>query len=421
MKEDFLHFIWKNKLYNQIIPIDTVLNIDIPDHGMHNFDAGPDFFNAKIKIDDTIWAGNVEIHIKTSDWVKHSHHIDKAYNNVILHLVHEHDNDVFHENGNKVLTAKINFNPLYLSKYKNLIRSEKQIACSDFFPNIDAFMIHSWLTNVLVERIESKTNYLKSLLVFTGYNQEEAFYISLAKSFGFKVNAEPFEWLAKSLPSKILAKNKSDLFIIEALLFGQAGFLEDELSNDIYYDSLKKEYGFLKAKYKLKPIEKHLWKFLRIRPANFPTIRIAQFASLVYKSSHLFSKVIETKTIKDLFSLFEPEISDYWKKHYKFGKTIPIKNKPFGSAATENIIINTVLPVLFQYGKDKNNEEYMNRCLSFYEQINPEVNNITKKWTEIGLKPKNAYESQALIELYNSYCIKRNCLECRIGGKLIMK
>jgi hypothetical protein len=421
MKEEFLHFIWKNKLYNEIVASNLRIKIEILEKGIHNFNAGPDFFNAKIKIDKTVWAGNVEIHVKASDWENHGHHLDKAYNNVILHLVHMHDKDVFHQNGNSVMTAKINFDQDYLTKYKTLIRSVKHIACSDCFQKIDAFTVNSWLTNVLIERIESKTDYLKSLLEFTGNNQEEAFYISLAGSFGFKVNTEPFEWLAKSLPSLILAKNKNDRLKIEALLFGQSGFLDEEFVNDAYYNSLKKEYLFLKTKYQLKPIEKHLWKFLRIRPVNFPTIRIAQFASLVFKSSHLFSKILEIKTEKELLSLFEIEVHDYWSTHFVFGKTTRMMKKSFGINAVENIIINTVLPFLFLYGKEKNNEEFMNRALNFYEQFKPETNHIIKKWEDLGLNPKNAYESQALIELYNSYCMKRRCLECRIGGKLLMK
>ncbi len=420
MKEDFLHFIWKYKLYESIVPIDSSIKIEVKDPGIHNRDAGPDFFNSKIRIGETTWAGNVEIHLNSSDWNRHGHQKDPSYNNVILHLVDNYDQVVFHANGNKVFNAKINFNPDYYNTYQSLIQSEMQIACSKDIPSIDTLTLQSWITDMLIERIEAKTDELKMILRYTNNHIEEAFYISLAKSFGFKVNTEPFELLAKSLPSIVLAKNKSNVLKIEALLFGQAGFLNEHISDDPYYNELRNEYHFLRVKYKLKPIEQHLWKFLRIRPANFPTIRIAQFASLVYKSSHLFSKVEEAKQLNELFDLFEPELNAYWKTHYVFGKETGERIKSFGKPAVESIIINTVLPVLFLYGKEKCNSTFMDRALNFYEEINSEVNRVTKKWTSIGVEPKNAFESQAFIQLYNTRCSKKKCIDCHIGARLLI-
>lgn len=317
MKEEFLHYIWKNKLFNKEELLDANGNkIIVENTGLHNHDAGPDFFNAKIKIGDTTWAGNIEIHIKSSYWETHKHHTDKAYDNVILHIVLENDKDVFNTKGNKIQTCELKFNKSHLASYEGLINSENIIACNNYINDIDKFTLNSWLTALLIERIEQKTSELKQILKFTNNNWEEAFYISLAKAFGFKVNALPFELLAKSLPSIILAKNKNNLFQIEALLFGQAGMLKKLNINDAYFSSLKKEYNFLKAKYKLKSIDPHLWKFLRIRPANFPTIRISQFAHLIYKSSHLFSKIIKESDTKKIMQLFNIEASIYWQTHY---------------------------------------------------------------------------------------------------------
>ncbi len=422
MKEEFLHYIWKNKLFDENKLNDKDGNkITILETGLHNFDAGPDFFNAKIKIRETIWAGNIEIHLKSSFWETHKHQNDKAYDNVILQLVLEHDKEVYNTKGEQILTCELKFDNKYLENYDSLIKSENNIACKNFITKIDNFTLNSWLTNILIERIKQKTEYLKNILSFTTNNWEEAFYISLAKAFGFKVNAVPFELLAKSLPSIILAKNKNNLFQFEALLFGQVGMLNDSKTNDEYFISLKKEYEFLKNKYKLKPIEPHLWKFLRIRPINFPTVRISQFAALIHKSTHLFSKVLESKDSKSIMQLFDIKASKYWDTHYTFGKESNKKVKTFGKAASENILINTVIPIMFLYGKEKAKEDIQDKAIHFLESIKAEQNNITKKWAAIGLEVKNAYFSQSLIQLHNEYCIKKRCLDCRIGNKYLRK
>jgi len=420
IKEEFLHYIWENKLFEEDSLSDTQGNkIEILETGLHNFDAGPDFFNAKIKIGETIWAGNIEIHINSSSWEKHKHHKDKAYDNVILHLVYKNDKDIFNTKGENVLTCELKFYENYLNKYNKLLKSENKIACYNFISKTDSFTLNSWLTNILIERIEQKTEYLKNILTYTNNNWEETFYISLAKAFGFKVNALPFELLAKSLPSILLAKNKSNIFQLEALLFGQAGMLNSSEHEDEYFLFLKKEYEFLKNKYKLKPIESHLWKFLRIRPVNFPTVRISQFAALIHKSTHLFSKILESNNINLIMQLFDIKANEYWDAHYTFGKSSRKKVKKLGKFAIENIMINTVIPIIFLYGQQKANNEIQDKAINFLENIKPEKNNITKKWEAIGLEVKNAYFSQSLIQLYNEYCIKRKCLNCRIGNKYI--
>jgi len=416
MKENFLHYIWANRLFSEHSLSDENGNeIEIIDVGQKNNDAGPDFFNAKIKYEQTIWAGNIEIHLKSSDWNKHSHHRNKAYDNVILHVVYEHDTDVFNSKNQKLLTVKLKFKPVLLKKYNELLLSENNIACGNFINKQDDFIINSWLTRLITERIEQKTEYLKTILHFTNNNWEETFYISLANAFGFKTNSLPFELTAKSLPSLILAKNKTQLYQLEALLFGQAGFLSNENIDDEYYNSLKQEYKFLSSKYLLKPIDSSLWKFLRIRPVNFPTIRLSQFARLTYKSSHLFSKIIEIENIKEFYQFFEIKASEYWNNHYTFGEKSNFKIKNFGKSAIDNLLINTVLPILFLYGNEKGNSIIKERALNLFEDIKAENNHILKKWTTLGINIKNAYFSQSLMQLYNEYCMKRKCIDCRIG------
>ncbi len=419
ISEDFLHYIWKNNLFEDDL-IDSKGHLfEIISTGMQNTDAGPDFFNAKIKFDDTIWAGNVEIHVKSSDWYKHNHHKNKAYNNVILQVVAENDKDIFTEDNKKVPTLILKYNKQLQKKYSELIGNKYDIACSDEFIKINKFYLNTWLTNLLIERAEQKTEFVKSLFEFKNNNWEEVFYIMTARAFGFKVNALPFELLAKSLPSLILARHKNNRFQIEALLFGQAGMLENETIFEEHYLKLKKEYEFLKTKYKLQPIENHLWKFLRIRPSNFPTIRISQFADLIFKSSHLFSKILETENVKELEKFFTVKPDDYWLTHYTFGNKKPRKAKKIGKSSIYSIIINTVIPILFLYGKEKDKPEITEKAIYFLENIKAEKNFITKKWENTGLEIKNAYFSQSLIQLYNEYCIKKRCLDCRIGHLII--
>ncbi len=419
--EFFLHYIWKNKLFDKDLKDVNNNAVTVLSTGIQNTDAGPDFFNAKIKIADTVWAGNIEIHKKASDWYKHKHHEDKAYNNVILHIVAENDRETRTQDNKIIPNLVLPFDSELYAHYLSLIKTEQSIVCKDYIKQIDRFYLNNWLSNLLVERAEQKTDFAKILLEFKTKNWEELCYIMTARAFGFKVNALPFELLAKSLPSIILAKHKNNLFQIEALLFGQAGMLSDNKIQDDYYLQLQKEYQFLKNKYSLQTGDAHLWKFLRIRPSNFPTVRIAQFADLIFKSSHLFSKVLEAQKVSELEKLFNISASDYWQTHYKFGKKSSSKTKQLGKAGIYSIIINTVIPILLLYGKEKNNPEITEQALMFLENIKAEKNNITKKWENIGIDIKNAYFSQSFIQLYNEYCIKKRCLDCRIGHQIIQK
>ena len=419
MREDFLHYIWKYKLFkNQNLKTQNQEKLEIINQGIHNFDAGPDFLNARIKIDKTIWAGNVEIHINSSDWYKHNHQEDKAYDNVILQVVSNYDKDVFRTDGQLIPTLVIEFEKKLLNNYEYLIKNEYWISCQNEITQVDSFTIYNWIEKLAVERLEEKSERILNLLEQTNNSWENAFYVQLASNFGFKLNSMPFELLAKSLPLTYIAKHKDNLFQIEALLFGQAGFLEDQ-SGDEYFNQLQKEYTYLKKKFKLKHIEGHLWKFLRSRPGNFPTIRIAQFSKLIYSSTSLFSKILEAATIQDLYSLFIVYPSEYWENHYVFNKKSVKKRKSLGKSAVDIILINTIIPFLFIYGVIKGKPEYKTRAIEFLETMKPEKNAIIAKWNELGIGSKDAFHSQALIQLKNKYCNHKKCLNCQIGNSII--
>ncbi len=419
ISEKFIHFIWRNKLFSE-----NSLNymgdepLSILQTGTYNTDSGPDFFNARIKIGTTIWAGNIEIHLKSSDWIKHGHHKNIAYDSVILQVVLENDMQIFRTNGEIVPTVVLIPDSSLLLKYKQLTTSTEDIPCIDEIKTIDSFHLRSWFSALWSERMEQKTENIHRILEYTKSNWEEAFYISLARSFGSDVNAEPFELLAKSLPSVILAKHKQNIFQLEALLFGQAGMLDDYCSDD-YFLNLQNEYRFLQTKYQLKPMDAHLWKFMRLRPPNFPTIRISQFAHLVHKSSHLFSKLIEDETITSMSEKFETQAGTYWNTHFRFGTSSGERIKSFGKTSIQVILINTVIPVLFLYGKKRDNQTLADRAINFAEALAAEKNTVTEKWKKSGVECKSSFDSQALIQLYKNYCTTRRCAECRIGGILL--
>ncbi len=419
MNEIFLHFIWENNLFEKTdLFADTNEKVEIIGVGQKNTDAGPDFFNAKIKIGNQIWAGNVEIHIKSSDWTAHKHNTDKAYDNVILQVVVENNKKTVRTNNKQIPTIELKYDPQLLNNYLELYNSKQKIACFSKIEYVDKFAIKHWLSRLQIERLEQKSEIVLQLLKQNNNSWEETFYQYIAQNFGFKKNAVPFELLAKSLPLKYLSKHKNNLFQIEAMLFGQAGMLENNFEVD-YYQKLKNEYAFLKNKFELKAIENHLWIFLRLRPPNFPTIRIAQFAQLIYKSSKLFSKIIEIKNIEEIKKLFNLEASSFWETHYLFDKESKKRSKKLGDSAINNILINTVSLFLFVYGIKKSNENYQNRALELLESIKPEENSIINNWKKANIKIDNAFYSQALIQLNNEYCKKQRCLECQIGNKLI--
>jgi hypothetical protein len=421
--EDFLHYVWKFRLFNKT-DLRTVEGepIEIYSAGMQNSDAGPDFHNARIKIGDTMWAGNVEVHVPSSDWYKHNHTHDNAYSNVILHVVYRDDEPVILPNGRRLPTFELQnrIAPELYNRFHSLVYSNQTfIPCEATIGTVDEFTMRSWFTRILIERLEKRSTAVINALNLNRGDWEETFYQFLAANFGFKTNALPFELLAKSLPQNVLAKHKNNPMQIEALIFGQAGFLEGELTDE-YPQTLQKEYNFLRKKYNLTPIENHLWKFLRMRPQNFPTIRLAQFAALVVKSNHLFSKILDIKDVKSLRELFiDIHINPYWDDHYRFDVQSKPIGKNLGQSSVDVLLLNTLALFLFSYGRHLQLQYYIDRSLKLLENLPGENNNIIADFDVAGVKIKTAFESQALLELKNNYCNFKKCLQCGIGNKIL--
>lgn len=415
MTERLLQFIWQFQYFNKGELTTTAgESIQIIFPGQYNTNQGPDFSDAKIKIVKTTWAGTVELHIKTSDWQKHNHHGDKNFNNVILHVVWEDDGG----NSNiPILELKGRVSKILLQRYEELMNSSSFIPCEKNIDKVRDITWKSWKDRLLAERLMRKAKIAETFLKQNNYHWEETFWWLLARNFGMKVNADSFEAMARSIPVNTLAKHKSQIHQLEALLLGQAGLLDGKHQED-YPKLLQREYKFLKGKYKLKPIHQPV-HFLRMRPGNFPTIRFAQLAALITESAHLFSKIREAKTVKEIFGWFDVTANDYWHYHYRFGETSSFKKKTLGATMIDNIIINTVAPVLFAYGSYHDEQKYKDKALKWLEKTDAESNNITKGFQKLGIENKNAFDSQALIELKNEYCNKKRCLDCGVGNVIL--
>ncbi|HPW67106.1 MAG TPA: DUF2851 family protein [Salinivirgaceae bacterium] len=421
MDEKLLQHIWQYGLYDrQEMKTVDGQDIQVASPGMQNSDSGPDFIDARIKIGETIWAGCVEVHCKSSDWNSHKHSEDPAYNNVILHVVYENNDDIITQSGYKVPTFEMKFHPKISSNYRELYESRRWVPCESSFSSVETLFLNIWIETLSVERMERKYNDILSILEDTKNDFNELFYRLLCKNLGFKVNAMPFERLAQSLPLSIVQKISDNMVSLEALLFGQAGFLKsNENETDDYKALLIKEYEFLKHKYTLKPLNYSEWKFFRIRPTNFPTVRIAQLAALLNKSTDFIGLLIDTEDVREILKYFKQPVSEYWQNHYNFGKPAKRKISEIGDQSIEVIIINTVSPFLFAYGMFNGVEYLKTKSIEWLEQMLPENNSIIEKWRELGGEITNARQSQAYLELKNSYCDKKRCLECRIGCRIV--
>lgn len=414
-----LHYIWQQKLFAQTNLLSTEgAAIEVIDVGKYNTDGGPDFFNAKIKIDQTIWAGNVEIHCASSDWKRHGHSTDKAYDTVILHVVAQCDADVQRVDGEKIPQLVLTYPATIEESYEALLTAQKWVACADKIADVHPLFINGWKNALLTERLLSKSDAIHQLLANNNNHWEEAFYVTLARSFGFGTNSQAFEQLAQSVPLLALAKHKNDLLQIEALFYGQSGLLPAD-ATDAYVAQLQQEYRLLKVKFNLQPMDGSLWKLLRLRPENFPHIRIAQFAGLVQRSSKLFSKIIDKPTLENLQSLFEVEASDYWRTHYVFTKECKVRKKNLGRLSVMGLLINTVVPFLFCYAHNKDNQSLKDIAIELLETLPAEKNAIVDGWRKLDQRIDNAYDSQAFIHLKKNYCDDKKCLRCRIGHKVL--
>ncbi len=420
MKEIFIVYLWEHKLLSTNLKTVEGEKIEVIFPGFRNQDAGPDFSNARVKIGTTIWAGNVEVHLNASDWYKHHHHSDPVYDNVILHVVYSSDKDVYRANRQKIpcLEVKGRFDEKLLLKYRSFIESKRWIACENLLGSVQRFTWMSWLDRMIAERLEDKLEATLALLKKTDNDWEETFYYRLLLNFGFKTNDLPFGRLAQILPFNLLLRHADQLLQLEALLFGQAGMLNTPFT-DAYPIQLKKEYHFLSTKYDLKPMEASAWRFLRMRPANFPTIRLAQLASIIHENGRIFSGILASNDINDIRKLFSAKASTYWDTHYRFDKPSKPKIKQMGNNAIDLLILNTVVQLIFTYGIYHGNEQYTDRALLLLEALQPENNQITRKFENAGIKAVNALQSQALLHLKSEYCNPKRCLDCRIGNLLI--
>jgi len=421
MQEDFLHYIWKHKKFRfNNLETTTGESIVVTSVGQHNFNSGPDFFNSKIKVGDQLWAGNVEIHIKSSDWFLHSHEQDQAYDNVILHVVWEDDTEVFRKDNTPIPTLQLKdvVDVTMLNNYEKLFaKQNKWINCENDFPSTDDFVLSNWLERLYLERLERKSETINTLLVASKNDWESVFFKMLTKNFGLKVNGESFFSLAQSIDFSIIRKVQSNPQILEAFLFGQAGLLEKDIE-DAYYLNLKNEYKFLKQKFGLQNNQVLPLQFFRLRPPNFPTIRLSQLANLYNKHQNLFSKVIELNEVEDFYELFKVSTSEFWKTHYTFQKASKTSIKTLSKSFVDLLLINTILPIKFCYAKQKG-VEIDSEIIKIATAITSEKNNIISAFNNLKKVSKSSLDSQALIQLKTEYCDKNNCLKCAVGNQFL--
>ncbi|WP_027136975.1 DUF2851 family protein [Gaetbulibacter saemankumensis] len=421
MQEHFLHYIWKHKKFQiDNLRIESGDLIEVVSVGQHNLDSGPDFFNAKLRIGDQLWAGNVEIHVKSSDWFLHNHEKDPAYDNVILHVVWEHDIEVFRKDNSVIptLVLKSVVAPDMLNHYSRLfIKNDKWINCEMDFANVEGFVINNWLERLYFERLEQKTELVKQYLKTSNNNWEAVCFKMLAKNFGLKVNGDAFLSMANSMDFTVVRKSQSSLLRLEALFFGQSGLLESD-SENVYYNKLCQEYKFIKQKFGLNQDAVLPVKFFRLRPPNFPTIRLSQFANLYYEHKNLFSEIISASSLDDFYKLFKVNASGFWDTHYNFGKVSKLVVKTLSKSFIDLLLINTVLPLKFCYAKHVgNNEDEV--ILNIVSELDSEKNAIIDAFNSLKKVSESAMHSQALIQLKKEYCDKNGCLQCAIGHQLI--
>lgn len=414
--EEILHYVWKHRLFGVLATTDGQ-SIEIIDVGLPNYNSGPDFFNCKLKIGDQQWVGNVEIHTFARDWYSHKHDLDANYDSVILHVVKVADQPVYNSEGRKIPQCVLQYSASIDDNVSFLLKADVSLPCVNYLSTISPMTISSWKNTLLVERLERKTKDIQNYLTLSTNSWEDTLFILLSRSFGFGVNSDAFERLARSISYNILQKHRDDLLQIEALLFGQAGLLDEVC--DEYQKLLKGEYEFLKHKYKLKSLDSSLFKMLRMRPSGFPQVRIAQLASIIHTYPSLFDQIIKAKDVGTLRLLFQTNPSEYWKTHYTFGESSVLKTKYLGKNSLDSLIINVVVPILFAYSKFVGDEKMGSTSIEFLEKLDAENNTIVKSFSNLGLSSKSSFDSQALIQLKREYCDKKKCLFCRIGYNVL--
>ena len=414
MREEFLYYLWENRLLSKDLTTVDGSAVFVLSVGNRNYDSGPDFLDARIRIGGTLWVGHVEIHVNASDWFRHGHQNDDAYKNVILHVVYRADDERL-----AIPTVEVagKFNGSIYDKYSSFLRSRLWIPCEKSIAEIQQFTWLSWLERVVVERLETEVKDVSLKLVENNCDWEETAYQRVMRYSGLKVNNEAFDMLAKLLPLRVLRKHIDNPLQIEAMFFGCAGFLEQEF-NESYPVLLQREFKILKSKFGLRTMPQAYWKFLRLRPPNFPTVRLAQMASLVRSFDPLFSKLLTISDLESVRNLFNVEVNEYWDTHFIFGKPSVTMKKTLGSTAIDVLVINAVIPVLFCYGQHRDDDNLKNRSVELLNEMEPEDNLVIRKFRKMGVNVQNAQQSQALLHLYNCYCKKRKCLKCRVFSAL---
>lgn len=421
LSEQLLQYLWLHRMYNTgDLKTESGETLQILKPGIWNKNAGPDFLNGKVKVGDTVLAGHIEMHLKASDWIKHGHAGDPRFKNLILHVVYESDllNDPLLPQNVPTLVLKGRIPGLILEKYSRLMLQGGHILCKGQLDHVRELTWISWKDRLLVERWQQKTTLFSEWMEENKNDWAQTFYRALARNFGLPVNGAAFEAVACSLPLKLLARYKNRLSELEALLLGQAGMLKDRFKDD-YPRALQKTYHFLQKKHHLTPVQPHLWKWARMRPSAFPPLRLAQFAALINHSSHLFSTVLETTDVRSFRKLFQVEVSPYWDTHYRFEKISARKKKKFGKSMIDNILINTVCPMLAMYDQFQLKGHYLDRAFQWMKTLPPENNRYTREWEKAGESNQSAWDSQALLQLFKNYCLEKKCLECAVGAQLL--
>ena len=429
--EQLLHYTWKHKLYPlKELTTSDGQRVEIVDPGLHNRNAGPDFFNAKIRIGSTMWVGNVEIHDKSTDWYQHGHDKDSRYDNVVLHVAAELDTEVMKSNGEYVPQLQLSVPDDVLTHYDELQKTDEYPPCYKVIPHLSALIIHSWMAALQTERLEQKTEAIRKRAELCNGSWEDAYFVTLARNYGFGINGEVFEQWAYNIPLNAVAHHRDDLFQIEAIFMGQAGLLEldsipeyyqKDALNDGYFAKLRNEYQYLAHKFSMKPIDFKLWRFLRLRPQNFPHIRISQLANLYYQQKAGLSQLMECETLDELKNVLKSQVTPYWETHYTFGSTSPKNEKHLSYGSINLLMINTAIPMLFAYGRHTTKEVLCDKAFDFLEQLKAENNHIIRMWQQVGLPVKTAGDSQALIQLKKEYCDKKECLRCRFGYEYLRR
>ena len=423
--EKLIQYVWKHKWFplKELLTTDGE-SVEVIDPGLYNRNAGPDFFNAKVRIGNTLWVGNVEIHEKASDWYAHGHHHDTAYNNTILHVCETIDAEARNTHGDALKQMQLDVPDGLVTNYQELLNTDQYPPCYQIIPSLSRIVVHAWMSALQTERLEQKTQAIQERVKRCDGSWETAFFVTLARNYGFGINGDAFERWAQGISLSQVGHHRDNLFQIESIFMGQAGLLEldsipqryqQDALMEGYFSKMRNEYQYLSHKFSMKPMDFKLWRFLRLRPQNFPHIRISQLANLYYSRKASISRLMDCETIEEVAETLDTHVTPYWETHYIFGSTSEKNHKQLSARSMNLLIINTVIPILFAYGRYKMNDKLCDRAFDFLEQLKAEDNHIVRTWKECGLDVENAGDSQALIQLKLKYCDKKECLRCRIG------